>query len=277
MRTFKLGLALFLIVWGCMHFFGAAGAAGLADLNRQIDETNFLVNRGCSGTLIDREEGLILTAAHCIDQQYETVTREEVASDGTVTKKEVRVTVPGSVTKLYFDTAGVETREVKFRMEVVGNDLALIKTLDSLNISTPPLGAHNGRTALVSCVPPLRGEEVYIVGNPMGDLYSSVNKGIVSSLNRTYETIGWSNSVTNNRNNALMQISGGVVGGNSGGSVYNTNNQLIGVPVLGHQTNEVIAFAVPQPTIVKFLKTTLTSVPMKKAYQRIMGRCETGK
>ena len=246
-------------------------AAGLADLNRQIDETNFLVNRGCSGTLLDRTEGLILTAAHCIDQQYETVEREEVAKDGTITRREVRITVPGSVTKLYFDGSGVETREVKYRMEVVGrdsgNDLALIRTLDSLG--------QYGAISLISCTPPLRGEEVYIVGNPMGDLYSSVNKGIVSSLNRTYETIGWANGVTGNRNNALMQISGGVIGGNSGGSVYNTDNEVIGVPVVAHQTNEVIAFAVPQPAIVKFLKSTLTTVPMRKAYNRMMGRCDT--
>jgi len=51
----------------------------------------------------------------------------------------------------------------------------------------------------------------------------------------------------------LMQISGGVVGGNSGGAVYNMNGEFVGVPVLAHRVNEVLGFAVPLPMVRKFL------------------------
>src|SRR5690606_1351932 len=97
---------------------------------------------------------------------------------------------------------------------------------------------------------PIRGETVYIVGNPMGTLYSSVTVGIVSSVQRDYGLIGFDNT---NQQQALMQISGGVVGGNSGGAAYNSNGEIIGVPVLGHRTNEVIAFATPLAAIKEFL------------------------
>jgi S1-C subfamily serine protease len=52
----------------------------------------------------------------------------------------------------------------------------------------------------------------------------------------------------------LMQVSGGIIGGNSGGAVYDANGGLIGVPVIAHQANEIIGFAVPLPAIKEFLK-----------------------
>jgi S1-C subfamily serine protease len=246
----------------------SANAADLTKLNNLVDRTNIMVNSGCSGTILDSVESLILTANHCIDQQYETVTREEIGSDGEVTEKEVRIAVPGVIHQFEFDGEGVIAKTISHRMEIVGRDagtdLAVVRTMDRLS-HVPP--------ATIACKDPRRGEDVYIVGNPWGELYSSIVRGNVASLDRTYETIQLMDSVSGNRNNRLMQIAGGIVGGNSGGSVYNDNLELIGVPVLASPTQETVAFAVPREDIVKFLKQKLTSVPMKKAYQRIMGHC----
>src|SRR5690606_10028932 len=88
------------------------------------------------------------------------------------------------------------------------------------------------------------------VGNPGGALYSSVTSGIVSSLQRSYGTIDFGRDQDDQ---PLMQISGGVVGGNSGGAVYDDRGRLVGVPVVANRTNETIGFAVPLAEIKAFL------------------------
>lgn len=214
------------------------------DMNRTIDDTNFLVNRGCSGTLIDLKARLILTAEHCVDSQYETIEREKISDDGVVTKEKVRRLLDGTVSRITFQgSTSVTTVTYKVRLLATdkSKDLALVQIKD----------AYSGkRAAPIACANPVRGETIYIVGNPMASLYSSVTVGVVSSVQRDYGLLGVDNA---NQEQALMQISGGVVGGNSGGAAYNARGEIVGVPVLGHRTNEVIAFAAPLAAIKEFL------------------------
>jgi S1-C subfamily serine protease len=234
--------AAFLV--GTALLLGACFAkADTARLNTIIDQTNFLVNDNCSGTLIDLEKKLILTAKHCVTDQYKTVEEEVVSDDGEVRKKKVRKLIDGSVTQQTFDGA-VSVSETKYRTRVVAlspkTDLALI----GIEASIP-----NTIAAKLSCKEPARGQPISIVGNPMGVLYSSLTTGVVSSVNRTYKSIGFEQT-----DEPLMQVSGGIVGGNSGGSIYNSDNELVGAPVLAHRMNEVLAFAVPLKTIREFIK-----------------------
>src|ERR1035437_9315720 len=84
-------------------------------MNASIDQTNFVVNKGCSGTLIDLERKFILTAAHCVDAQYETKEREIVDEKGIVTKEKYRKLIDGSVTQIVFD-GGESTRTTVYRV-----------------------------------------------------------------------------------------------------------------------------------------------------------------
>lgn len=241
--------ALFVLVTG----IGIAGAAErwpVDAMNRQIDQTNFVVNSGCSGTLIDLKNRYILTAAHCVGAQYKVIEKEEIADDGTVTKKEVRVVVPGEVRQIVFNGPSVEQETVyRTRMLAVdkARDLALVQILAEV--------IPNIAVSKIACADPVRGEAAYIVGNPAGVLYSSVAVGVVSSLQRTYGELGISDLGGGPTGSGpLMQVSAGIIGGNSGGAVYNDAGELIGVPVVGHRTNEVIGFAVPLAEIKAFLK-----------------------
>jgi S1-C subfamily serine protease len=226
-----------------------AYAWDLATMNRQIDQTNFKVNDGCSGTLVDASKGLILTAYHCIEGQYETYERETVAEDGTIKKEKVRRQKEGEVHQLVFGSgadAAVAVGQVSYHFKIEksdrDNDLALLQVKMKL---------PNTAAAVIACETPVRGADVFIVGNPTGRLYSSVTKGIVSSTQRTYDTLPAGDS--GQAKLSLVQVSGGVVGGNSGGAVYNDRGQLVAVPVLGHRVNEVLAFAVPLGVVRKFL------------------------
>lgn len=219
-------------------------------MNLQIDQTNFLVNGGCSGTLIDIENRYVLTAAHCVDAQYKTVEIEEIADDGTVTKKQVRRVIPGEVRQLVFSGASI-VQEVVYRTKLIGvdnkKDLALLQII----VETIP----NVISSRIACEAPVRGEPAYTVGNPYGVLYASVGVGIVSSVQRDYGLIGMSGFGDGPSNDEpLMQVSSGVIGGNSGGAVYNARGELIGVPVRAAQVHETIGLAVPLAEIKAFLK-----------------------
>jgi S1-C subfamily serine protease len=217
------------------------------DMNTQIDQTNFIVNAGCSGTLINLRNHYILTASHCVNVQYESYDRETVAEDGTIKTEKVRRVKPGAVKQVLFD-ASLDVRETTYRTKLIAvdttRDLAVVQTVSLL---------PNTRAAKLECVDnkERRGSVVFIVGNPLG-LYSSVVQGIVSSTQRSYELLQFGTDDVQTQ--PLMQVSGGVVGGNSGGAVYNQDGNLIGVSVLAHKVNEVLGFAVPLDVIKAFLK-----------------------
>ena len=233
-------------------FSGPAVAWQLDAMNAQIESTNFVVNRNCSGTLISVRNRYVLTANHCVADQYETIDRETVGDDGVIKKDKVRRLRDGTVTQLSFiGSESVVSMTYKVKLVAVDSnrDLALMQVLGAL---------PNTMAARLACTDPVRGETAYIVGNPTGSLYSSVVKGIVSSIQRSYDMIMFPRVGMENAKQPLMQISGGMISGNSGGAVYNVRGELIGVPVIGSQVNEVLGFAVPLAEIRAFLKDNRT-------------------
>ena len=216
-----------------------------AEMNRAIDQTNFLVNNDCSGTLIDKAKGFVLTAEHCITSQYQTITKEVIDEDGKIETIKVRRVKDGTVSQLDF-VNGDAVRTVTYKVKVVATDkntdLALLKI-------TAPI--PNVMESVLACHAPNRGDVAWIIGNPMGNLYSSVGKGLVSSVQRNYDTIAFGSS--EQAKEQLMQVSAGIVGGNSGGAVYDADGKLIGVPVITSRMNEILGYAVPLAVIREFL------------------------
>lgn len=254
MRRFLLAVA------ACLGLTVAPTAPAFAwsvkEMNATIDQTNFLVNRGCSGTLIDKANGYILTAHHCITDQFETIEREKIDSDGVVKKEKVRITRPGTVSQLTFQNASEVQRSVyafKVKLSDKDLDLALIQVIAKL---------PNTIEAKIACTDVSRGDVVYAVGNPLGVLYSSVTKGIVSSINRNYPMLG----IDDQGDHQLLQISSGIIGGNSGGAAYNDSGELIGVPVRGSRVNEIIGLAAPLGDIKKLL--------MREGLHTLWAHCE---
>ena len=87
------------------------------------------------------------------------------------------------------------------------------------------------------------GEVVIAVGNPMGTLGGTVTDGIVSALNRDITVEG--NQMT------LMQTSAAISPGNSGGGLFNTNGELIGIVNAKYSDDDAegLGFAIPVNTM----------------------------
>jgi S1-C subfamily serine protease len=231
------------VVFFVMSSAAIASGWTLEQMNRVIDQTNFVVNRGCSGTLISIEERLILTNHHCIDRNISFVEREEIDNNGFAKKVRVRRYADVNVEQHGYDGfARVSTSS--YVAEIVAEekkyDLAVLRIKSNI--------PHQ----LASKILPddlkiVRGERVYVVGNPAGN-DATVVEGIVSNLNRTFQ-LPW----TGNEKVAMIQFSGGIYGGNSGGALYNSAGYLIGVPAAGHRDATFIGLAIPISTVKSFL------------------------
>ncbi|WFU19451.1 trypsin-like peptidase domain-containing protein [Bradyrhizobium sp. CB3481] len=213
-------------------------------LNKQIDETNALVGDGCSGTFIG--ENLVLTAAHCVKDLYRYVDKDTVGKDGEVETKRYRIEDPGTVTQHVYNGPNITERRIFVSKIVLFSeelDLALLK-----------VEGRTGGVAKLACQGVDRGDTVLAVGNPYGSFYSSLTKGIVSSVNRSYRDFGANGELgdtTDDGRHGLIQHNAATAPGSSGGALYNSRGELVAVHVLGRKTG--FSFDVPLEDIKAFL------------------------
>lgn len=125
----------------------------------------------------------------------------------------------------------------EYSAQIVGkdaqSDIAILK-IDAQNLPAATLG--NSTNTVV-------GEKVYAVGNPLGKFICSVSTGIVSGLNRTLTLDG--------QDFTLMQTDAAVNPGNSGGGLFNSQGELIGVVNAKTQNIGVegLGFAIPVDSV----------------------------
>lgn len=218
----------------------AASEWPVADMNRAIEQTNFVVNRGCSGTLISVTERLILTNFHCVERDLEVRQREVPQPDGTVKTVKQRRFADIKVEQHSYD-GFARTGTATFVAQVVADDKA--RDLALVRVSGP---IPNNYASPIGDIP-MRGERVYVVGNPAG-LENTVVEGVVSNVNRTFE-FPWTEEKL-----AMIQFSGGIYGGNSGGALYNARGELVGVPAAGLASANFIGLAIPADVVKFFLR-----------------------
>ena len=124
--------------------------------------------------------------------------------------------------------------ETSYEAEIVGydedNDIALLK-IDAVGLNAAQLGDSENLTV---------GQTVYAVGNPLGELSYTITGGMVSATDRTITTE--SNVAVN-----MFQIDAAVNSGNSGGPVYNSAGQVVGIVTAKYSATGVegIGFAIP--------------------------------
>jgi S1-C subfamily serine protease len=240
------------MVWACVFLFvlvvmgrSEAQAWDRDAMNRQIDQTNFVVASGCSGTLVDLKQKIILTNHHCIDGFVKTTEREETTSDGKIVKiKREKLNDVPVVQRAYqgFEVVGQASYVTEIVAKKQTRDLALLR-IKADSIPQTVASRIQGSATVTQ-----RGEHAYAVGNPAG-LDATVTEGIISSVNRTFE-FPWALG----EKLPMLQYSGGIFGGNSGGALYDDNGAMIGVPAAVHNGATFIGLAIPATIIRDFLK-----------------------
>jgi len=99
------------------------------------------------------------------------------------------------------------------------------------------------------------GDEVYVLGSPMG-LDFSITKGILSSKHRA--------GIRNDEINDYIQMDAALNPGNSGGPIINRDGRVIGLATFGYLFLEGLNFALESDTaerIYEVMKTEKAEVP----------------
>lgn len=97
------------------------------------------------------------------------------------------------------------------------------------------------------------GDSVIAIGNPLGSLGGTATDGIISSLNREV--------TVNNEKMNLIQTNAAINSGNSGGGLFNTSGQLIGIinaKSVGTSV-EGLGFAIPINDVMNVVEQLLES------------------
>ncbi len=129
--------------------------------------------------------------------------------------------------KVMFYNGDTYTAEIKGYER--NNDIAVLK-IDATGLNAASLGTSDSLYV---------GDTVYAVGNPLGELNYSLTGGMVSATDRLI--------TTEEGTMTMFQFDAAVNEGNSGGPVYNTSGQVVGVVTAksSEDGTEGLGFAIP--------------------------------
>ena len=136
----------------------------------------------------------------------------------------------------------------RYEASIVGvedcNDIAVLK-IDASGLDPVAFGDSDKISV---------GDDVYAVGNPLGELEFSMTTGRVSALDRLITTDESSEAIN------MFQIDAAVNSGNSGGPVYNAKGEVIGIVTAKYSDTGVegLGFAIPINDAVKIANDLIT-------------------
>ena len=137
------------------------------------------------------------------------------------------------------------------------NDIAVIK-IDAENLKPVTLGDSD--TLRV-------GESVYAIGNPLGELTFSLTGGIISALSRNVQTEAGTSM-------SLIQTDCAINSGNSGGALFNTRGEVIGITNAKYSSSGMsseaeidnIGFAIPINSVKRIVTSIIENGYVLKPY-----------
>ena len=146
----------------------------------------------------------------------------------------------GYEVKVMFYDGSTYTAEIKGFDR--NNDIAVLK-IDATGLDAAELGSSDSLYV---------GDTVYAVGNPLGELSYSMTSGMVSATDRLI--------TTEEGTMTMFQIDAAVNEGNSGGPVYNTSGQVVGVVTAksNEDGTEGLGFAIPIDDAVRIANDVIS-------------------
>lgn len=137
------------------------------------------------------------------------------------------------------------------------NDIAVLK-IDAENLK--PVNLGDSDTLRV-------GDSVYAIGNPLGELTFSLTGGIVSALSRNVRTEAGTTM-------SLIQTDCAINSGNSGGALFNTRGEVIGITNAKYSSSGMsseaeidnIGFAIPINSVKRIVTSIIENGYVLKPY-----------
>ncbi|MGB4985676.1 MAG: trypsin-like peptidase domain-containing protein [Erysipelotrichaceae bacterium] len=174
----------------------------------------------------------ILTTTTSVDMFNRPVSGQEAGS-GVIVSKDGYIVTNNHVVENSTQVQVTLANGQKYEGKVIGTDkqtdLAVIK-IEGKDLPNATLGSSSNLNA---------GDYVIAIGNPLGNLGGSVSDGIISAVSRELKI--------KNQTMTLLQTNAAVNPGNSGGGLFNSNGELIGIvnaKTVGEDV-EGIGFAIP--------------------------------
>ena len=136
-------------------------------------------------------------------------------------------------------------------------DLGVLK-IKKKNYMTSVITGDNSKVKL--------GDTVFTIGAPVGYEYrGTVTNGIISGLNRLVE-VSVKNNVSDDWVMEVLQTNAAVNPGNSGGPLFNSNGEVIGVISMKLVQNAVegMGFAIPMDYAMSHVKTLEEGKPIER-------------
>lgn len=190
--------------------------AQVVGINTEITTTNIFgqtTTNAVSGSgFIVTEDGYILTNYHVIEDAYE---------------QNLDVNV------ILYNGDSYTASIVGF--EDYDSDIAVLK-IDAEGLTPVTLGDSSEIQV---------GEDIYAVGNPLGELAYTMTDGMISALDRDITSEEQYTGIVTTVN--MFQISAAVNSGNSGGPVYNDSGEVVGIVTAKYSSSGVegLGFAIP--------------------------------
>ena len=163
-----------------------------------------------------------------------------ISEDGYVVSNYHVVEGADKLTVITYDGAEYPAKLVGYDQS---NDVSLLK-IDAVGLDPVAIGSSD---ALIV------GDQVVAIGNPLGELTSTLTVGYISAKDRTINTDG-----TYNIN--MMQTDAAINSGNSGGPLFNMNGEVIGITTAKYSGSsnsgasiEGIGFAIPMDDVMGIL------------------------
>jgi serine protease Do len=153
------------------------------------------------------------------------------------------------------DIVGLDKEGQILELEILSidpvEDIAILKIKNPENKIFTPVEIFDSENLTL-------GQEVIAVGNVLGQLQNTVTRGIVSGLNRTFKT-SLTDQCTGKRFEAdnLIQTDAAINKGNSGGPLFNSSGQLIGVNTLASNEAQNLGLAIPSSSIKNVINSFL--------------------
>jgi len=152
----------------------------------------------------------------------------------------------------------------KYAATVVGsdstNDVALLKISETVSLPAVTVGSSDELRV---------GDQVVAIGNPLGELTSTLTVGYVSAKERNVTTEG----TTIN----MIQTDAAINSGNSGGPLFNMQGEVVGITTAKYSgssssgaTIEGIGFAIPIDDVMPLVEDLKIYGYIKSAYLGVM-------